>query len=83
MSQERLKAFLAQVKGDASLQEKLRAAKSLDEVVNIAKVHGHEFSDDSFSQLTQEELERVSGGGNGCACHTRGRCILTAAAYPH
>ncbi|KZR90086.1 Nitrogen fixation protein of unknown function [Synechococcus sp. MIT S9508] len=44
MSLEQLKAFLAKVKGDSSLQEKLKAAKSQDDVVSIAKDHGHEFT---------------------------------------
>ena len=62
MSEEQLKAFLAKVKGDSSLQEKLKAAKSSDEVVTIAKEHGHEFSVDKLGQLSKEELEGVSGG---------------------
>ena len=65
MSLEQLKAFLAKVKGDSSLQEKLKAAKSSDDVVAIAKEHGHEFTADKISQLSQlseEELEDISGG---------------------
>ena len=63
MSSEQLKAFLAKVKGDSSLQEKLKAAKSPEDVVGIAKEHGHEFSADKLSQLSEEELEGVAGGG--------------------
>ena len=44
MSKEQLKAFLEKVKGDASLQDRLKAAKSSDDVVSIAKEHGHEFT---------------------------------------
>ena len=65
MSLEQLKAFLEKVKGDSSLQEKLKAAKSSDDVVAIAKEHGHEFTADKISQLSQlseEELEDISGG---------------------
>ena len=43
MSKEKLKAFLEKVKGDLNLQERLKAAKSQDDVVSIAKVHGYEF----------------------------------------
>ena len=62
MSEEQLKAFLKKVKTDTSLQEKLKAAKSPEDVVGIAKEHGHEFSADKLSQLSEEELEAVAGG---------------------
>ena len=62
MSQEQLKAFLEKVKGDLNLQERLKAAKSQDEVVSIAKEHGHEFETEHVSQLSEEELESVAGG---------------------
>ena len=72
MSLEQLKDFLAKVNEDSSLQEKLKAAKSPDEVVSIAKEHGHEFTADKINQLSEEELEGVSGGGKsnetGAAC---------------
>ena len=63
MSEEQLKAFLAKVKGDSNLQDALQSAKSADEVVSIAKEHGHEFSADKLGQLSDEELEGVAGGG--------------------
>ena len=63
MSLEQLKAFLEKVKGDTSLQDKLKAAKSSDEVVSIAKDHGHDFGTEHISQLREEELEGVAGGG--------------------
>ena len=62
MSKEQLKAFLSKVKGDSSLQEKLKAAKSQDDVVSIAKEHGHNFGTEHISQLSAEELEGVTGG---------------------
>ena len=62
MSQEQLKAFLAKIKGDSNLQDKLKLAKSNEDIVGIAKEHGHEFSADKISQLTDQELESVSGG---------------------
>ena len=61
MSLEQLKSFIAKIKGDSSLQEKLKAAKSSDEVVRIAKEHGHEFSIDKLGQLSEKELEGVAG----------------------
>ena len=63
MSLEQLNAFLAKVKGDSNLQDKLKAAKSSDEVLSIAKEHGHEFNSDHLSELSEEELEGVAGGG--------------------
>ena len=62
MSLEQLKAFLEKLKGDPSLQEKLKTAKSPEDVVGIAKEHGHEFTADKFSQLSEEDLEGVAGG---------------------
>ena len=62
MSQEELNAFLAKAKGDSSLQEKLKAAKSPEDVVGIAKEHGHEFTADKITALSEEELEGVAGG---------------------
>jgi predicted ribosomally synthesized peptide with nif11-like leader len=62
MSLEQLKEFLSKVKDDSSLQEKLKAAKTLEDVVGIAKDHGHEFSADKINQLSEDELEGVSGG---------------------
>ena len=63
MSEEQLKAFLEKVKGDTSLQEKLTAAKSPEDILGIAKEHGHEFTADKINQLSEEELEGVAGGG--------------------
>ena len=66
MSLEQLKAFLAKAKDNQSIQEKLKAAKSPEDVVTIAKEHGHECSVDhmsSFSEVSEEELDGVAGGG--------------------
>ena len=60
MTLEQLKTFLDKVKGDARLEDQLKAAKSADEVVSIAKEHGHEFTAD---KLSQEDLEGIAGGG--------------------
>ena len=62
MSKEQLKAFLEKVKTDTSLQDKLKAAKSPDDLVDIAKDHGHEFETEHISQLSEKELEGVTGG---------------------
>ena len=74
MSLEQLKAFLEKVKGDSNLQEKLKAAKSPEDVVGIAKEHGHEFTADKLSQLSEKELEGVSGGARGMSYYTDACC---------
>jgi predicted ribosomally synthesized peptide with nif11-like leader len=62
MSLEQLKAFLAKVKDDSNLREKLKAAKSPEDVVGIAKEHGHDFGTEHISLLSDEDLEGVAGG---------------------
>ena len=64
MSEEQLKAFLAQVKAEDSLQEKLKAAADSDAVLAIAKDAGFSISADDLkkaSELSEDELEGVSG----------------------
>ena len=67
MSEEQLKAFLEKVKGDTSLQEKLKAAADANAVAAIAKEAGFSISADDLtkaqSELSEEELEDVAGGG--------------------
>ena len=62
MSKEQLKAFLAKAKNDQSIQEKLKGAKSPEDVESIAAEHGHEFTAEHITQLNSQELENVSGG---------------------
>ena len=66
MSEEQLKAFLEKVKGDTSLQEKLKAAADANAVAAIAKEAGFIISADDLtkaqSELSDEELEGVAGG---------------------
>ena len=68
MSEEQLKAFIAKAKDDQSIQEKLKAAKTPDDVVGIAKEHGHEFATEHMTQLSEEELEGVAGGYSNLFC---------------
>ena len=79
MSEEQLKAFIAKAKDDQSIQDKLKAAKSPEDVVGIAKDHGHEFTADKVTELSEEELEGVAGGGASClsvCCHSN-MCVLS------
>ena len=48
MSEEQLKAFIAKAKDDQSIQEKLKAAKALEDVVVIAKAAGFLISTDEL-----------------------------------
>ena len=67
MSEEQLKAFLEKVKGDTSLQEKLKAAADADAVAAIAKAAGFSISADDLKnaqfEISEEELDGVAGGG--------------------
>ena len=65
MSEEQLKAFIAKAKDEQSIQDKLKAAKTPEDVVGIAKEHGHELNSDHLSELSEEELEGVAGGLGG------------------
>ena len=62
MSEEQLKAFLAKAKDDQSIREKLKAAKSPEDVVGIAKEQGYEFTADKITELSEDELDGVAGG---------------------
>ena len=63
MSEEQLKAFVAKVQSDTSLQEQLKAEGA--DPVAIAKAAGFEIKQQDLlhaSELSDEELEGVSGG---------------------
>ena len=81
MPEEQLKAFLEKVKADTSLQEKLKAAADSDAVLAIAKEAGFSISADDLknaqSELSDEELEGMAGGGpNPSWCRVTG-CLET------
>ena len=66
MSKEQLKAFLEKVKGDTSLQDRLKASKSQDDVVSIAKDAGFMITAEELknaqAEVSDEALEGVAGG---------------------
>jgi predicted ribosomally synthesized peptide with nif11-like leader len=71
MSEDQLKAFLEKVREDTSLQDKIKAAKTQDEVVLIAKAEGLVISADQLTkglsspesvELSDDQLAMVSGG---------------------
>ena len=72
MSEEQLNAFLEKVKGDTSLQEKLKAAASPEAAIEIAKAAGFSITPADIQsmqsatvELSDEELEGAAGG-TGC-----------------
>lgn len=70
---ENLKAFLAKVSADAQLIERLKAAKEYGEIIALAKEIGVELTladiEPENSELSEEELNAVSGGkSGGCFC---------------
>ena len=84
MSEEQLEAFLAKVQSDASLQEQLKAEGA--DPIAIAKAAGFTITQQDLlrqaSELSDEELEGVSGGlitqplrwitAGGPKCHASG-----------
>ena len=71
MSEEELKAFIAKAATDKSIQERINIANTHEEVVEIAKEHGHSIDASTLrSKLAPDELEAMTGGGlsNGTFC---------------
>ena len=72
MSEEQLTALLAKLKDDSGLREQFQGAGDLDAVVAIAKEAGFDVSKADWlrhqakqaQELSDEELEAVSGGKN-------------------
>lgn len=69
MSEEQIQAFLAKVKGDARLLQRLRAATDDESFVAMAREAGFSIDRAELSrymasqmELTDEELEGVAGG---------------------
>ena len=73
MSKEQLSAFLAALKVDTGLQEKLKGVADLDAAVAIAKEAGFDvskadwlkFQAQQTLELSDVELEGVTGGAYG------------------
>ena len=77
MSEEQLKAFIAKVQADTSLQEQLKAEGA--DVVAIAKAAGFSITTEDLKEhrqtLSDDELEGVAGGlgtYEGDQCNTFG-----------
>lgn len=69
MSDEQIKAFIAKVKANSSLQQKLKAATDVNDVVEIAKADGFEVSPEAFQKaqldIPEEDLKVIAGGWSG------------------
>ena len=66
MSEEQLKAFIVKVKGDTSLQEKLKAAADANAVAAIANEAGFSISTEDLekpqNEISEKELEGAAAG---------------------
>ena len=77
MSEEQLKAFLAKVQSDASLQEQLKAEGA--DPVAIAKAAGFSITTEDLEKehrqtLSDDDLEGVAGGFFWTNCHQSTVC---------
>ena len=86
MSEEQLNAFLEKVKGDTSLQEKLKAATTPGAAVEIAKEAGFSITavdlqsmQSETVELSDEDLEGAAGGlfWHNPGCQTGGSFVCT------
>ena len=81
ISDEQFKAFLERVKGDNSLQEKLKAAADVDAVLATTKKAGFSISADDLknaqSELSEEKLENVVWAGRSIGEPTKACCNNT------
>ena len=76
MSEEQLKAFLEKVKGDTSLQAKLKAAADSDAVLAIAKEAGFMISaDDSMKAGSASDKDLESAAGGRCMVCLTTKCL--------
>ena len=81
MSEEQLNAFLEAAKADADLREKLNSAADPSALVAIAKEAGFDISLEGLgefvdAEITDKELERVTGGGTRCVTKTPFKSLI-------
>ena len=81
MSEEQLNAFLEKVKGETTLQEKLKAAGSNEAALQIAKDAGFAITAEDIQsmqsatvELSDEELEGAAGGWGPTALYWLNGC---------
>ena len=90
MSEEQLSAFLAAVKADAGLQEKLKNASDPDTAVAMAQEAGFDVSKADWLKyqakqtlaLSDEELEGIAGGDSkNCPCYGASACTVVLSGF--
>jgi predicted ribosomally synthesized peptide with nif11-like leader len=89
VSEEQLTAFLAALKDDAELQEKLKGAADLDAAVAMAQEAGFDVSKADWlrhqAQVSDEDLEDVAGANacnlNGTGCQWKGPGWIDSVCY--
>ena len=62
MSQTQLKALFSRVRHNPELQNWIKAAKSPEDDIAIAKEHGCELASLQLRKLNESELDNVTGG---------------------
>ena len=75
MSKEQLAAFLAKLKEDTGLQEKLKGVADLDAAIALAKEWGFNLTKEDWlkyqteqtRELSDDEVEDIAGGKHGTA----------------
>ena len=80
MSEEQLKAFVDKVKSDIELQEKLKAATTSEDAIEIAKETGFAITTEDIQSMqsatvSEEELEGASGGRSTGPYHCETRIV--------
>lgn len=69
MSIESAKAFVERMLKDQEFATQINACRTMDEVQNIAKTAGFDFTESELhechTQLAEDELGAVTGGGDG------------------
>ncbi len=77
MSTESAKAFIERVQNDEDFRKELGERASAEERIKFAKARGFDFTkgeiDELQDTLTDDELDRVAGGG----CKVRLKCFET------
>lgn len=81
MEKEKILKFKAMADNDPELMEKLRAVKSVDEVIAIAAEYGVSIEKSDFApmpegELDPEQLAKVSGGDLGDEILESTSCVL-------
>ncbi len=62
MSKEQFSAFIQKLLDDSELKEKMEAAKSDEETIQIAKEYGFSIELSDIPELEDSELEEAAGG---------------------